>query len=284
MDINTEVKAGLETNHIIDLSDRLYKIILAIIALVAVYIIGQMAYDFKALPQNYPREIYVNGEGKALVKPDIATINFGVTAEAPKSQDAVNQSNEKMSAVLKAVKDSGVEDKDIKTTYYNLSPIYGQDRSILPMGSGVSSDSSALYYPYPSSTKITGYRLEQQVEVKIRNLDKVNEVIDKVTTAGANNVSGPQFTVDDMEKVREEAREMAIINAKEKAKTLAKQAGLKLDKLMNVSEGYYGYPMAYGLGGANVSEKDMASPAIAPQIEPGQTEVTINVTLTYRIK
>src|SRR3989344_3924639 len=172
MEINTEVKAGLETNHIIDLSDRLYKIILAIIGLVAIYIIGQTMYDFKALPQNYPREIYVTGEGKAVVKPDIAMINFGVTSEAVKSQDAVSKNSQKMNAVIQSVKDLGVEEKDIKTVSYNLYPTYGSDR-VEPMyeSTGV----KMMYYPI-TENKITGYRLEQQVEVKIRNLDKINEI------------------------------------------------------------------------------------------------------------
>lgn len=276
MDTNTKVKAGLETNHIVDLSDKLYKIILAIIVLASIYIIGKMAYDFKALPQNYPREIYVTGEGKALVKPDIAMINFGVTSEAAKSQDAVSQNNEKMNAVIQAIKDLGVEDKDIKTISYNLYPIYGFERVITGSGGGV----MPMYFPVPEN-QITGYRLDQQVEVKIRNLDKINEIVDKVTASGANTVSSPQFTVDNMEKVREEARIMAIKQAKEKAMVLVNQAGLKIDRLINISEGGYGYPI-YGLGGASVAKEAVVAPT--PQIEPGQTEVNVTVTLTYRIK
>ncbi|MBM3206607.1 MAG: DUF541 domain-containing protein [Candidatus Staskawiczbacteria bacterium] len=274
---NTEIKAGMETNHTLDISDRLYKIILAVIALVVVYIIGQMMYDFKALPQNYPREIYVSGEGKAYAKPDIAIINFGVTAESAKSQDAVNKSNEKMNAVIKAIKDLGVEDKDIKTTSYNLYPTYGSDRAVDGYGGGGSI--MPMYYPVQSN-KIIGYRLDQQVEVKVRNLDNINQIIDKVTSAGANNVSSPQFTVDDIESVREEARLKAIEQAKEKAEKLAKQSGLKIDRLMNISEGYN---YAYGLGGASVAKESMPS-SPAPQIEPGQSEITISVNLTYRIK
>ncbi len=269
---NTEVKAGLETNHTVDISDRLYKIILAVIALASVYMIGKISYDFKALPQNYPREIYVTGEGKAVVKPDIAMINFGVTSEAPKSQDAVSKNSQKMNAVIQSVKDLGVEEKDIKTVSYNLYPIYGSDRGI----------PSPLYYPI-NENKITGYRLDQQVEVKIRNLDKINEIIDKATTSGANTVSSPQFTVDDIEKVREEARLNAINQAKEKAMVLASQSGLKIDKLINISEGGYGYPM-YGMEAVGAMAKDSVSATPAPQIEPGQSEISVNVTLTYRIK
>lgn len=258
-----------QTNHTIDFSDRLYKIALMIIGLAAIFVIGRISYDFKTLPQNFPAEISVTGEGRALAKPDVATITFGVTSQAEKSQDAVNQNNPKMNAVIKSIKDSGVEDKDVRTTSYNLYPVYGSERV------------EPLYYPI-TNNKIVGYRLDQQVEVKIRNFDKINEIVDKATSSGANTVGSLQFAVDDIEKVKEEARAKAIKQAKEKAAVLASQTGLKIEKLINISEGY-GPKQIYrlGMGGAMAKESSVAP---APQIEPGQTEINISVTLTYRIK
>ncbi|MEK7664022.1 MAG: SIMPL domain-containing protein [Patescibacteria group bacterium] len=257
-----------ETKRTIDISDRLYKIILAVIGLAAVFVIGQIMYDFRALPQNFPREITVTGEGKALAKPDIAMISFGVTSESKKSQDAVNQNNQKMNAIIKSIKDLGVGEKDIKTTSYNLYPVYGTERS------------SPIYYKVIDNN-ITGYRLEQQVEVKIRNFDKINEIIDSATSSGANTVGSLQFTVDDIEKVKAEARLKAIEQAKERAKTLINQAGLRIERLINISEGYGPYPSPiYDLGAGGAVTRE----SVAPQIEPGQTEINVSITLTYRIK
>lgn len=274
MEINTEVKAGFQTNHIIDLSDRLYKIILAIIGLVAVYIIGQMVYDFRALPQNYPREITVSGEGKAFTKPDIALVSLGVTTQALKSQDAVNENNSKMSEIIKAVKDLGVEDKDIQTTLYSLYPEYGTE----PIYSGG-------LYPYPRpNNKIVGYSLNQQIQVKIRDFDKINSILDEATSKSANMLGSLQFTVDDMEKFRAEAREKAIAQAKEKAVSLFAQSGLRMGELVNIYEGGFGGCgggiCPYGLGAGGAITKD----STAPQIEPGQAEINTSVTLTYRIR
>lgn len=265
---NTEVKAGLETNHIIDLSDRLYKIILAIIGLVAIFIIGQMVYDFKDLPQNYPQQITVTGEGKAYAKPDIAVMSFGVTTEAEKSQDAVNQNNEKMNAITQAIKALGVQDKDMRTTLYQLNPTYGSDRPV-PL------------YPYSvNNNHITGYSLVQQVEVKMRDFDKINEIIDTATSKGANAVGSLQFTIDDPETVRSEARAKAIKQAKEKALTLVSQAGLRIEKLVSISEGNGPSPAPlYKQGFAGTTAKESA-----PSIQAGQLEVDSTVTLTYRIK
>lgn len=278
MEIDTKIKAGLETNHIIDLSDRLYKIILAIIGLVAVYIIGQMAYDFRALPQNFPREITVSGEGKAYAKPDIAIISLGVTTKATKSQDAVDQNNTKMNEVIMAIKKLGVEDKDIKTTLYSLNPVYGAESVPILYPDGVYS------YPRPSN-KITGYSLDQQVQVKIRNFENINSILDEATSKGANMAGSLQFIVDDVEKFKAEAREKAIVQAKEKAVSLFSQSGLKMGELINVYEGGFGgcgggiCPL-YGLeaGGSMVKE------SIAPQIQQGEEQITANVSLTYRIR
>ncbi len=273
---NTEVKAGLETNHIIDLSDRLYRVVMVVggVAVLAGLVFAY--YQFKILPQNYPQQISVTGEGKAYAKPDVAVMSFGVTTQAVKSQDAVNQNNEKMNAVITAIKSLGVEEKDIRTTLYQLNPTYGSDQ-VYP----------SYPYPYPDrGDQITGYSLQQQVEVKMRNFEKVNEIIDAVTAKGANVAGSLQFTIDDPETARAEARAKAIEQAKQKAESLFAASGLKMGKLVNVYEGgfggcgYGGCPMpAYGLGGAIMDKA-----TVAPEIQPGQSEIITSVTLTYWVK
>jgi len=227
---------------------------------VLVFFVGQMVYQSKLIGIQNQNQVTFSGEGKAVVKPDIALVSFGVKTEAVKSVDAVNQNNQKMNEVIKAVKEAGVEAKDIQTTSYNLYPVYD-------------------YTERGSIFK--GYSLEQNISVKIRNLDNVNDILDKATSSGANTVGQLSFTVDDMEKVKSEAREKAIAQAKQKAETLSRQSGLKLGKLISVSEGYSPYPQPlYGMGGAsNAMEK-----SIAPDIQVGQSEVNITVSLTYQVK
>ncbi|OGZ84502.1 MAG: hypothetical protein A2599_02560 [Candidatus Staskawiczbacteria bacterium RIFOXYD1_FULL_39_28] len=227
---------------------------------VLIFFTGQLVYQSKYLSIQNQNQVTFSGEGKVIVKPDTALVSFGVKTEAVKSVDAVNQNNQKMNEVIKAVKEAGVEDKDIQTTSYNLYPVYDYTER---------------------GTIFKGYSLEQNIQVKIRNLDKVNDVLDKATSRGANTIGQLSFTVDDMEKVKSEARAKAIEQARQKANSLAGQSGLNLGKLISVSEGYSPYPQPlYGMGGAsNAMEK-----SIAPDIQPGQSEINVTVNLTYQVK
>ncbi|MFI5205889.1 MAG: SIMPL domain-containing protein [Candidatus Paceibacterales bacterium] len=278
-----EVETELETNHIIDFSDRLFSLAVAAIVVGAVFLAGYVFYQFNALPQNTPHEISVSGDGKAYAKPDVALVSFGVTTQAPKSQDAVNQNNTKMNAVIAAIKSAGVDDKDIQTTLYNLSPVYSypviyQGAGAAMMKSGAVAPSMPI--PVRSGPTVTGYSLEQQISVKIRNFDNINSILDKATAAGATNVGSLQFAIDNPEKVQADARAQAIAKAKEKLQSIVDQSGLQIGKLVNISEGYNNYPQP--MYAAGLSAKDSTS--VAPQIQTGQQEVDSTVTLTYQVK
>jgi len=249
-----------EIKHTINLSDRMYKLPIALISVVAIFLGGFLVYEFKTLSQNNVHEIQVSGEGRAYAKSDVAIISLGAHTEAQKSQDAVNQNNKIMNAVIDSVKGLGVEEKDIQTTSYNLSPIYDWTEN---------------------GRNFKGYALDQQVQVKIRNFDNISSILDKAAEHGANTIGDLQFTVDDMEKVRAEARQKAIVQAKEKAVSLFSQSGLRGQRLVNVVEGgFQPTPIPfYGKGGAVAMDS-----VAAPQIQTGQQEVNVTVTLIYQVK
>ncbi len=279
----TNIGTELNTSHELDFSDRLYKVALAFIAVFGVVGAGVVFSQFGALPQNMPHEISVSGEGKAYLKPDVAMVSFGVSTTEMKSQDAVNKNNEKMNAVIAAVKAAGVEEKDIQTTYYNLTPLYDYPPVVYPLTPVRSSDGSVSSSPsYVGGGKVfRGYSLEQQVSVKIRNFEIINTVLDKATQAGANTVGQLSFTVDNPEQARSLARSEAIKNAKEKMESMAKDSGLSVGKLVNITEGYNNYPQPmYGVGNMALEKSDAA----APDIQAGQMEITTTVTLTYQVK
>jgi len=213
----------------------------------------------------------VSAEGKVTVKPDLAVINFSVVTQGnePKSVQKINDG--KMGAVIQYLKDSGIEEKDIKTTSYNLSPQYDYSWC------NVSSLDSRVYCP----PKISGYILTQGVELKLRDLSKSGEVIGNLPGKGANEISSINFTIDDMEIPKIEARKEAIEKANTKALMMAEAAGVKLGKIANISEGssYSPYPYAtksveaYGQGG------DASSP-----IQVGSNDIVVNISVTYQIK
>ena len=119
------------------------------------------------------------------------------------------------------------------------------------------------------------------MQVKIRDFDKINNILDKAVAAGANTVGGLQFTIDDTEKAKSEARNKAIAQAKEKAESIASSSGLRIVRLSNISESSYPTPgpITYGLGGASYDVKESA-----PSVQTGQLEFDVTVTLTYEIR
>lgn len=249
----------------IELSNRLFKlIVILVVAMVITYVVGWVV-SIKNLPNNYPRELTVSSEGKIYVIPDIATVNITVSNEGNESKDIpaiISENAEKMNAIINAIKTLGIDEKDIKTTNYDLSPQYNWTK-----------DQGNIFI---------GYRITNTILVKIRDFKKIGDVLTKANNNGASSIGNISFTIEDPEKVTQEARDKAIQQAKEKAKNIAKSAGIRLGKLLAIQEGssngvYPMYEKASGLGGAN------AAP-VAPEIQPGQNEVSVTVSLTYRIK
>jgi hypothetical protein len=204
--------------------------------------------------------IIINGEGKIFAKPDIGQISLSVLTEAKTVAGAQKNNNEKMNKVLGAIKEAGVEEKDIKTANYSIYP----------------------KYQYLSGKSIViGYEVGQTLEVKIRDLDKFGAIIGEATENGANQVGSLSFTFDDPEGLKTEARQKAIENAREKAEALAGTLGVKLIRVIAFSESasqspaipYYSYKEAYGMGGGGSDAT----------IETGQNEIIANVSITYEI-
>lgn len=220
-----------------------------------------MVHQFKLLDQQNMNQITVSGEGKVYAKPDIALVNLGVSTTGATTAEVMSKNTEKMNAVIKAVKDKGIEEKDIKTTNYNLAPLYNWTEA--------------------AGRVFQGYTLDQSLEVKIRDFSKVGEILQEAVAKGANLTNNLQFTIENPEQFKQEARAKAVEQAKEKAKNLADASGIALGKLVNVYESYYPvYDLAKGVGyGGGAIES-----APAPSIQSGQTEIVVSVNLTYRVK
>lgn len=230
------------------------------------------AYSRSVVPE---RTFTVSGEGKAVAVPDIATLSIGVLTEGGKNlTDLQKQNTEKINRIISYLKEQGIDQKDIKTEYYNISPRY---QSVpCPIYSQTYPE---IIRPCPSSQEITGYSISQTISVKVRNLSKAGDILAGAVDRGANTVYGPNFTIDDPIGFQNEAREEAIKQAREKAKSMAKAGKFRLGKLVSIQEGYsYPGPIAYS--GIEVK----TSPPASLVIEPGSQEVVINVTLTYEIR
>jgi uncharacterized protein YggE len=224
------------------------------------------AINIKTVTQPAGQPFMVNGTGKVSVTPDIAKVNLGIEENGTVLklvQDSVNKKSKNLIARLKSL---GISDKDIKTTSYYVYPNYDYQNG---------------------GQKINGYRVSTSYEVTIKDFDKVNDVLTVGPEVGANIAGGVNFEINDETKKDKlnEARKIAVDEAKEKAKGLANASGITLGKIINISEDMggsvirqYALPMA-GIGGG-IADSKIAQ----PEIQAGQTDISVSVTLSYEIR
>lgn len=203
----------------------------------------------------YKNTISVQGEGKIYTKPDIAVMNLSVVTQGKSINDVQDENTEKMNDVVDFLKDFGIEDKNIKTIDYRIYPQYNYENRKIP--------------------EIIGYEITQTLEVKVKEMDKIGSILDEAVGVGINQISSLRFSVEDDEEFKQEARALAIQDAKEKAEKLAKELGVRLIKISGYSEGdSYDYRVfgEVGIGGGG-----------SPQIQTGENEISVNVVLIYEI-
>lgn len=201
----------------------------------------------------------VNGEGKVSISPDMAVVTVGVQTTGNTVKATQDDLNRRINAVSEAVKALGISGADIQTTNYSIYPNYD--------------------FQAPSQ-RITGYNASSNLVIKIKDLDITNDVIDTATAQGANTVSGVTFDVEDKEKAQNEARELAVADAKKKAQTAANIAGFSLGKIVNYSESFGGG----GIGPLPYMARDIALESVKTEVEPGSQEILVNVSLSYEIQ
>lgn len=261
---------------------------LGIAAIAALVIVTLGSFRFVGIYADsaMPRASFATtGEGKVNVVPDIAEFSFGVTTEGGKDVAALQAENtEKANAAIDYVKSQGVDSKDIRTESYNISPRY-QSFSCNPVYTepgvlGSAAGRSAVAACPPS--QIVGYTIYQTVHVKIRDFKKTGDILSGVASRGVNNVSGLNFSVDDIEGVKNDARAEAIKNAREKAAAVAKSGGFRIGRILSIQESGYNPPMPYY--SKELSLQAGSADAAAPSIEPGSQDATVNITVTYEIR
>lgn len=235
-----------------------------------------VAYSAYSYAQTYAdsmmlRSFSVTGEAKINAVPDVAEFDFGVVTEGDTNVAKLQEQNtDKMNKILTYLKSKGIEAKDIKTTGYNLSPRYQY-----------SNCRNNSVCPPPT---ITGYSINQNATIKIRDFKLIGEVLQGAVTSGANNVSQLRFTFDDKDSLIGQVKGEAVKKAQLKAEALAKTAGFRLGKLLSIEDNNYYQPTSYGLGGGVDMAMAKAESAPAPVIEPGSEDLTASVTLRYGIK
>jgi len=206
-----------------------------------------------------PPSITVAGTGESHAKPDFALVQVGVVTEALTAAEALKKNNEAMSHLIVMIRKRGIEDRDLQTTQFNVSPRYKYDKV------------------QQEPPKIAGYQVTNEVRVKVRNLNTLGAFLDETVSLGANQVRGISFGVAEPAQLMDEARKRAIADAERRARVYAEVAGLKIGKPIRIDEQAGGRPGPYP-----VARMD-ADAASAVPVAPGEQTFSVTVTVSYAI-
>lgn len=258
----------------IEKNEGLVKLVAMFVALfLIVATIGKLKeYRFIGSGVGASNTITVSGEGKIERAPDTAKVSFSIRSESKELKTAQDTVSEKMSTVTKALKELGIDEKYIKTESYNSYPQYDYPQV----------SCFGINCPQPGTPKIRGYEVAHSVTVAVKDLEKVNDVLGVLGAQGVSDMSGPQFGFEDDTAVAREARSLAIADAKEEAKSLAKSLGVRLVRIVSFNEGGNVYPLYAARAEMSAGATD--AKATAPTLPVGDQKVQSSVTIVYEIK
>jgi uncharacterized protein len=225
--------------------------------------------------------ISVTGIGKASAPPDIARTNIGVEVRAADVQQATNEATARMNAVTQAIKQLGIADKDLRTHSFSIGFEQEPTPPPAPVPTAVPARGAAPATTAPTAevpaTPRGYYRVSNMLEVTIHDLNSVGRVLQAATSAGANNVWGINFEIENNDALKVQARAQAVQRAQQAAAQLAQLAGVKLGKLLSVSEG------ESGGGGGPVAMYARAANDEMP-VERGEISISYGVRMLFDVK
>lgn len=202
----------------------------------------------------------VSAEGAVTRAPDIAMISAGVVTQAPTASTAMQENASRMSATVAALKAAGVADRDIQTASLSLSPQYR--------------------YAENKAPEITGYQASNQVSVRFRDIKRAGKILDTLVAQGANQINGPAFSVEKADAAIDEARVAAIRTARARADLYAQAAGLKVKRILSISESQGYAPPPYPVPMMMSARAEKADTAI----EPGEQKLSVNVSVSFELE
>ena len=210
----------------------------------------------------------LSAEGRSNRTPDLAVFSAGVTSQGKTAGEALSANSADMNKVIAALKRAGIADRDIQTSNLSLNPIYQPQR---PMPDGTVE---------PAQPKIIGYQVYNTVNVRQRNLAQFGRVLDTLVAAGANQINGPNFQMDDPDAATDEARTQAMKKARARANLYASAAGLKVLRILAISEsgGYVPQPQVMYSRAAMADGMEKSTPVAA-----GEVSLISTVTVLFEL-
>jgi len=235
----------------------------------AAAIVGALALPCAACAQEAPDpdapqiragQLHLSATGSVSAAPDMARVTAGVVAEAPTASEAMADQRTRMTAVIEALSDAGIEARDIQTTGLSLSPVY------------------ASYERRQDSPRITSYRASNRVTVIARDLTTVGPTLDALVESGANTIDGISFAIDDSDEMMDEARREAIATLLARAELYADAVGVRVGRLVNMSEsgGFSPQPL-YAVS------RSMSAESVTP-VAAGELTLSVTVNATFELQ
>lgn len=255
----------------------LYLTISVLIIVSTIFLIVSIKDKIKPIDK---RTLPINTEGRVKVVPDVAIISLTVITEGDEVKQIQDENASKINEVTGFLKSQKIDEKDIKTINFNLTPryYYPYDYPRIPCPPIL----SKLRFPCPPvSAVIIGYTLTQTVEVKVRDFSKIGVILAEAVNRGVNQIGGVQFTIEDIDKFKKQAREEAFKKANGQAEELANLGGFKIKRVLSINEGQIYIPQPYPLEAQALTK---GGAPVSPELQPGTQEVTVNLTVVFEIK
>jgi uncharacterized protein YggE len=203
-------------------------------------------------------DVVATGEVRRV--PDIATINAGVVTQAPTASEAIRGNATRMASVRAALRRAGIADRDIQTSQISLNPEYR--------------------YAENQPPRLVGYQASNQVSVRFRDIAETGEILDALVGQGANQINGPSLGIDRPEAALDEARTLAVANARSRAELYARALGMRIKRILSVSEpGIVHMPPIPVMRMEAANARDAST-----QIDPGEQTLTVNLTVSYELE
>jgi uncharacterized protein YggE len=203
--------------------------------------------------QAVDRLVTVGGEATIAVAPDTAIIRIGVTSQGKNAREASEANARQITAVLAAIKASGIDDRDIQTSRLSLQPQYDPNKS--------------------GTARLTGFQVTNQLTVRIHDIGKLPDILDRAIAAGANEMSGIEFAVSQQSRLLDQARAEAVADARRKAELYAQAAGAKLGRVLQIADESAPAPRPLV----------QAMRAGAVPVAPGEQMLRVAVTVSYEL-
>ena len=237
-----------------------------------------------ASPVLAPEEtlLVVSGEGQSRRVPDVAVFSAGVVTQGKTGGDALSANATRMDEVVKALKRSGIAERDIQTSAISLQPQYSNPEQEAQIRARMTRE------PYvaptqPQAPRIIGYEARNNVQVRVRKLGEMGRIIDALVQAGANQVDGPSFTLDEPKAALDEARTEAVREARSRAELYARAAGLRISRILSISEGGGYYPQPIIVTGRMAGAPPAPPPPPSP-VAPGELMLGATVSIQFALR